>query len=79
MLFFWYLSFFIAILSFVFSLSNRSWKLMLLSFVTSLPIAYYFFGALSAWRFVASIPIVLFILAIIFWRKSLSNNTQQFS
>lgn len=79
MLFWGYLSFFVAILTFVFSLVGRSWKLMLLSFITSLPVAYYFLGALSAWRFVAYIPIVLLILTIIFWRINKSNMTRQFS
>lgn len=79
MLFFWYLSLFVAILTFAFSLTDRSWKLMLLSFITSLPVAYYFLRALSAWRLVAFIPIVLLILAIVFWRKNKSNKTPLFS
>ena len=79
MLFFWYLSFFVAILTFVFSLVDRSWKLMLISFTTSLPVAYYFLGALNAWRLVACIPIVLLILTVVFWKMNKSNKTPQFS
>jgi len=40
---------------------------MLLSTITFLPIAYYFSGAVNAWKYIGLTPIVLLILTIVFW------------
>jgi hypothetical protein len=42
---------------------------MLISFITSFPVAYYFYGVNNVWRLIALAPVIFFILTIIFWRK----------
>jgi Ca2+/Na+ antiporter len=66
-IFLWRTSFVISILTFIIGLLHRSWLFMLISTVTFLPVAYYFLGALNAWRLVGYIPILLFSLTVLFW------------
>jgi hypothetical protein len=66
--FLWQVSLVMSLSAFLYSLLNRSWVSMLISFITFLPVAYYFSGAENEWRLVAFIPIVLIMTTIIFWR-----------
>lgn len=67
MLTLWYLSFFISIVSFFIGVAKISWPALLLSTLTFLPIAYLFFGANNALRYVGLTPLVLLALTILFW------------
>ena len=62
MLLLWYASFLTSIITLVFGISRRSWLFMLISTITFIPIAYYFFGANNAWKYVGFTPIILLIL-----------------
>ncbi|CAM3206566.1 hypothetical protein FITA111629_09895 [Filibacter tadaridae] len=67
MLLLWYASFLSSIITLAFGISSRSWTFMFLSTVTSIPIAYYFFGANNALKYVGFTPIILLVLTIYFW------------
>jgi hypothetical protein len=67
--FLWQVSLGISIITFLFGLFKRSWVSMLISFVTFLPIAYYFLGAENEWKLVGFIPLLMLILTIVFWRS----------
>jgi len=72
-LFLWQLSFFISGVTLIVGIFKKSWVYMLISTITFLPVAYYFWGAVNAFKYIGLIPIILFILAILFWllkRKS---------
>ena len=64
MLLLWYTSFFISVVTLIFGVLKRSWLLMLVSSVTFIPIAYYFSGAVNAWKYVGFTPIILLIVTI---------------
>lgn len=66
MLLLWYASFLTSIITLAFGISRRSWLFMLISTITSIPIAYYFFGANSAVKYVGLIPIILLGLTLFF-------------
>lgn len=67
--FLWRLSFFVFIVAFLMGLVKRSWGMMVISAVASLPIAYYFFGAENAFKLVALVPFLAILLAILFKYK----------
>lgn len=73
-LFLWQLSFFIFGVTLVVGIYKNSWVFMLISTITFLPIAFYFFlGAKNSFKYIGLTPILLFILAVLFWtlkRKS---------
>ena len=72
--FLWRVSFVIFIISFILGLVLKKWFFMLISFLTVLPIAYYFIGAENYLRILAIIvPIVLLILTVFLYKKK--NNT----
>jgi ABC-type polysaccharide/polyol phosphate export permease len=65
--FLWQVSLVVSVISFCYGLFKRSWVSMLISFLTFLPIAYYFNGARNEWRLVALIPILVLIITTTFW------------
>ncbi|MEB2300120.1 hypothetical protein LAV72_10870 [Lysinibacillus xylanilyticus] len=68
MLFLWQLSFFIFGVTLIVGIFKKSWVFMLISTITFLPIALYFLvGAKNAFKYIGLIPIILFILTILFW------------
>lgn len=73
----WGLSLFVSITALMVGIAKKSWIYLLISTITSLPIAYYFSGANSAWKYVGLTPIVLLVLTIIIWflnRKKIEVN-----
>lgn len=66
MILLWYLSFIISIVAFFVGIGKKSWRALLLSTLTFLPIAYYFFGTNNAWKYVGVIPIILLVLTVLF-------------
>ncbi len=66
MLLLWSAFFVISIFALVFAVVKFSWVYMLISTITSIPVAYYFFGANNAWKYVAFTPIILLILTVVF-------------
>ena len=64
----WQLSLVISFLMFFFGLFTKQKTALLISFFTSLPIAYYFFGANNAFKLVALIPIVPLVIIYLFHR-----------
>ncbi|MFC4408842.1 hypothetical protein ACFOZY_00190 [Chungangia koreensis] len=73
MLVIWNLSLFISIVCLLIGLLKRSWPVLLLSTITSIPIAYYFLGANNSWKYVGFAPILLLLLTVIFWFMSKKN------
>ena len=72
--FLWQVSFGIFIITFFLGLILKKWFFMLISFITALPIAYYFIGAENYLRMVAIIiPIVLLVLTVFLFKKSKNN------
>lgn len=67
MLLLWYASFLTSIITFAFGIAKRSWLFMLISTITLMPIAYYFFGANNALKYVGLTPIILLLLTLFFW------------
>lgn len=65
MLFFWYASLLTSIITVAFGIFKRSWFLMLISTITSIPIAYYFFGANNAVKYVGLTPVFLLVLTLL--------------
>ena len=66
--FLWQVSVVMALIAFLYGLMNRSSGSMLISFITSLPFAYYLNGAENVWRLVALTPIVLLSITLYFWK-----------
>lgn len=73
--FLWRVSLCISILTCVIGCKKKSWVFMLISFFTSLPITYYFFGAENAWKVVSVAPIILFLWSMVYFKtgKQLKN------
>ncbi|MGE7694859.1 hypothetical protein ACQKNC_12160 [Lysinibacillus sp. NPDC094177] len=72
-LFLWQLSFFISVVTLIMGIFKKSWIFTLISTITFLPVAYYFLGAVNTIKYIGLTPIILVILAILFWflkRKS---------
>lgn len=67
MLLLWYASFLTSMITLAFGISRRSWLFMLISTITFIPIAYYFFGANNAFKYVGLIPIAFLLLTVFFW------------
>jgi hypothetical protein len=67
--FLWQISLVISIITFLYGIFKKSWVSLLISFITSIPIAYYFNGAENDWRLVALTPIFLLMLTFVFWKK----------
>ncbi len=67
--FLWQVSFIISLIALLYGIFKRSWVSMLVSFITSLPVAYYFLGANNAWKLVAIIPVILLVLTVVFYKK----------
>lgn len=66
--FLWQVTVVVSLIAFLYGLINRSWVSMLISFITSLPFAYYLNGAENVWRLVALTPIVLLSITFYFWK-----------
>ncbi|MCM3744876.1 hypothetical protein M3193_12055 [Sporosarcina luteola] len=64
----WQASLIISVLSFLFGLLTKSKTSLLISFFTSLPIAYYFFGANNALKLVALFSVVPLVIKYLFYR-----------
>ncbi|MFF2178448.1 hypothetical protein ACFVT8_18600 [Lysinibacillus sp. NPDC058147] len=73
MLLLWSASFSVSILTLILAIVKRSWLYMLLSTITFLPVAYYFSGAINAWKYIGLTPIFFLILTILFWFLSRKN------
>lgn len=68
MLILWSVSFVIVIFAFVLGVVKLSWVYMLISTISSIPVAsYYFFGANNAWKYIGLIPVFLLMLTVVFW------------
>jgi len=67
MLLLWYASFSTSIITLVFGVSRRSWLFMLISAITLMPFAYYFFGANNALKYIGLTPIIFLLLTVFFW------------
>lgn len=67
MLLLWYISFFVSIVTLVVGVINRSWILLFVSTITFTPIAYYFLGAVNAWKYTGFTPILLLLLTVYVW------------
>lgn len=67
--FLWQVSFVISVVTLLYGLYKKSWISMLVSFITSLPVAYYFLGANNAWKLVAIIPVILLVLTVVLYKK----------
>ncbi|MFE3575326.1 hypothetical protein [Lysinibacillus sp. NPDC059133] len=66
-LFLWQLSFFISGVTLIVGIFKKSWVFMLISTISFLPIAFYFWGAVNVFKYIGLTPIFLFIVAILFW------------
>jgi len=75
MILLWSASFFVSILTLILAIVKRSWVYMLLSTITFLPVAYYFSGAVNAWKYIGLTPIILLILTIVILFLNRKNNT----
>ncbi|WP_160327637.1 hypothetical protein, partial [Sporosarcina koreensis] len=64
----WQSALIISFLSFFFGLFTKSKTSLLISFFTSLPIAYYFFGANNAFKLIALFPIITLLIIYLFYR-----------
>ncbi len=64
----WQASMIISFLSFFFGLFTRSKTALLISFVTFLPIGYYFFGANNAFKLIALLAFVPLLIIYLFYR-----------
>jgi hypothetical protein len=67
MLLLWYASFLTSIITLVFGITRRSWLFMLVSTITLIPFAYYFFGANNALKYIGLTPIIILLLTTFFW------------
>jgi phosphoglycerol transferase MdoB-like AlkP superfamily enzyme len=75
----WQASFAVSVITLLYGLFKRSWVSMIVSFITSLPVAYYFNGSENGWRLVALIPVVLLIMTIYFWRNHFFNEVNTYT
>lgn len=75
MILLWSLSCVISIFAFVFAIIKYSWVYMFVSAITSISIAYYFFGAENAWKYLSLIPVFLLVLTIVFWFSGKEKNS----
>ncbi|MDQ0217898.1 phosphoglycerol transferase MdoB-like AlkP superfamily enzyme [Peribacillus cavernae] len=66
--FLWQVTFVISVLLFFYGLYKKSWVSLFFSFVTFLPIAYYFIGTENGWRIAGFVPVLLLVLTVNFWR-----------
>jgi len=69
MLALWYLSLFVSIIALAVGIVKKSWTAFLISSLTFLPIAYYFWGANNAWKMVGLTPILLLLLTFYMKQK----------
>ena len=63
----WQVSLIISFLLFFFGLFTKSKTSLLMSFFTSLPIAWYFFGTNNAFKLIALFPTIPLILIYLFY------------
>ncbi|AQQ53123.1 hypothetical protein [Planococcus lenghuensis] len=71
MLFILQLLFFVSVAALVYGIAKKSFLYLLVSTLTSLPIAYLFlYGVNNGWKYIGLLPIVLLALTVIFWRKT---------
>ncbi|SET18576.1 hypothetical protein SAMN05216389_106218 [Oceanobacillus limi] len=68
-IFIWQISLGISVFTLLYGFIIRSWKLLSISFFTSLPIAFYFAGANNGFQLIALIPVLLIVLTYVFKRK----------
>ncbi|WP_216637365.1 hypothetical protein [Bacillus sp. FJAT-27445] len=59
----------VAIVTLIYGLLVKSKTLLLISLITSLPIAYYFFGANNGWKMVALVPFAIIAAIFVLSRK----------
>ncbi|MGN7386322.1 hypothetical protein [Sporosarcina sp. SAFN-015] len=64
----WQASLVISFLSFFFGLFTKSKTSLLISFLTSLPIAYYFLGANNAFKLMALFSVFPLVIMYLFYR-----------
>jgi len=67
----WQISLVVSVITFLYGIFRKSWILMLISFITSIPVAYYFNGANNGWRLIALTPILFLILTITFGKRKI--------
>ncbi|WP_341302576.1 hypothetical protein MHB44_09645 [Lysinibacillus sp. FSL H8-0500] len=67
MLLLWSMSFVVAIFALVLAVVKFSWMFMLISAITSIPVAAYFLGANNAWQSLGFTPLFLLMLTMAFW------------
>ncbi|KOY80653.1 hypothetical protein I6G82_09525 [Lysinibacillus macroides] len=67
MLLLWSMSFVVAIFALVLAVVKCSWIFMLISTITCIPVAAYFWGANNAWQSIGFIPLFLLMLTMAFW------------
>jgi nucleoside recognition membrane protein YjiH len=65
----WQISLILSVSTLLYGLFGRSRLSLLVSFITSIPIAYYFLGAENGWRLVALAPVLILPLAFVLWRN----------
>ncbi|MDT0161293.1 MULTISPECIES: hypothetical protein [Bacillus] len=65
----WQISLILCIITLLYGLFGRSQLSLLISFITSIPIAYYFLGAENGWKLVALAPVLILMLAFVLWRN----------
>ncbi len=68
----WQISLAVSIVTFLFGIYLKSWVSLLISFICSIPIACYFYGAENGWRLISFIPIFLLLLVVVFRKRRLS-------
>ncbi|MEN2766090.1 hypothetical protein [Ornithinibacillus xuwenensis] len=51
--FLWQISLMISVITLLYGIFKKSWVSLLISFITSIPIAYYLNGAENGWRLLA--------------------------
>ncbi|WP_053367034.1 hypothetical protein [Bacillus sp. FJAT-27245] len=59
----------VAVITLFYGILAKSRILLSISFVTSLPIAYYFYGANNAWKMVALVPFAILAAIFVLGRK----------
>lgn len=71
MLLLWNLAFCVSIFTLMIGLVKQSWQLLLISTVSSLPIAFYFLiGAENSYKYVSLSPLLLLALTVRLWIKN---------
>lgn len=61
------LSLFLSLATFCIGVFRMSWIFLLVSAVTSIPIAFYLSGANNAWKYASLSPLMLLFLTIFMW------------